>query len=29
VWGIPAFVVCAVLGQIAGGKIRRIGRELP
>jgi len=29
VWGIPAFVVCAALGQIAGGKIRRIGRELP
>jgi hypothetical protein len=29
VWGIPAFVVCAVLGQIAGGKIRRNGRERP
>ncbi len=26
-WGIPAFVACAVLGQIAGGKVRRIGRE--
>ena len=22
-WGIPAFVACAVLGQIAGGKVRR------
>ena len=28
-WGIPAFVACAVLGQIAGGKVRRIGRERP
>jgi hypothetical protein len=27
VWGIPAFVACAVLGQIAGGRVRRIGRE--
>lgn len=25
-WGIPAFVACAVLGQIAGGKVRRILR---
>jgi hypothetical protein len=25
-WGIPAFVACAVLGQIAGGKVRRIHR---
>ena len=25
-WGIPAFVACAVLGQIAGGKVRRIRR---
>jgi hypothetical protein len=28
-WGIPAFVACAVLGQIAGGKIRRIRRRNP
>jgi hypothetical protein len=28
-WGIPAFVACAVLGQIAGGKVRRIRRERP
>jgi hypothetical protein len=28
-WGIPAFVACAVLGQIAGGKVRRIGRGRP
>ena len=28
-WGIPAFVACAVLGQIAGGKIRRIRRGRP
>ncbi|MDA8180366.1 MAG: hypothetical protein ACYDAX_01135 [Desulfobacteria bacterium] len=26
-WGIPAFVACAVLGQIAGGKVRRIRRR--
>lgn len=26
VWGIPAFVACAVLGQLAGGKVRRIRR---
>ena len=25
-WGIPAFVACAVLGQIAGGKVRRMFR---
>jgi hypothetical protein len=25
-WGIPVFVACAVLGQIAGGKIRRRGQ---
>jgi hypothetical protein len=23
-WGIPAFLACAVLGQFAGGKVRRI-----
>ena len=28
-WGIPAFVACAVLGQIAGGKVRRLGRQRP
>jgi hypothetical protein len=28
-WGIPAFVACAVLGQIAGGKARRIRRGRP
>jgi hypothetical protein len=28
-WGIPAFVACAVLGQIAGGKVRRICRGRP
>jgi hypothetical protein len=28
-WGIPAFIACAVLGQIAGGKVRRICRERP
>jgi hypothetical protein len=28
-WGIPAFAACAVLGQIAGGKVRRIRRERP
>jgi len=28
-WGIPAFIACAVLGQIAGGRVRRIGRERP
>ncbi|MFZ2225246.1 MAG: hypothetical protein WAV26_11245 [Candidatus Deferrimicrobium sp.] len=28
-WGIPAFVACAVLGQIAGGKVRRIHRGRP
>ena len=28
-WGIPAFVACAVLGQIAGGKVRRIRQEPP
>ena len=28
-WGIPAFVACAVLGQIAGGKVRRIRRGRP
>ena len=28
-WGIPAFIACAVLGQIAGGKVRRIRRERP
>jgi len=28
-WGIPAFVACAVVGQIAGGKLRRIGRARP
>jgi len=28
-WGIPAFVACAVLGQIAGGKVRRVGRGRP
>jgi len=26
-WGIPAFLACAVLGQLAGGKVRRIRRE--
>lgn len=26
-WGIPAFVACAVAGQIAGGKVRRIRRR--
>jgi hypothetical protein len=26
-WGIPAFLACAVLGQFAGGKARRIRRE--
>ncbi len=25
-WGIPAFIACAVLGQIAGGMFRRSGR---
>jgi len=28
-WGIPAFVACAVLGQIAGGKVRWIRRGGP
>ncbi|MDD5761739.1 MAG: hypothetical protein PHP88_04435 [bacterium] len=28
-WGIPAFVACAVLGQIAGGKARRMRGERP
>ena len=28
-WGIPAFVACAVLGQIAGGKARWIRRGRP
>jgi hypothetical protein len=28
-WGIPAFIACAVLGQIAGGKVRRIRRVRP
>jgi hypothetical protein len=28
-WGIPAFVACAVLGQIAGGTVRRIRRGRP
>ena len=28
-WGIPAFVACAVLGQIAGGRVRRIRRGRP
>ena len=28
-WGIPAFVACAVLGQIAGGWVRRIRRGSP
>jgi len=28
-WGIPAFVACAVLGQVAGGKIRRMHRRRP
>lgn len=28
-WGIPAFVACAVLGQIAGGKVRWIRRGRP
>ncbi len=26
-WGIPAFVACAVLGQLAGGKVRQILRD--
>lgn len=26
-WGIPAFVACAVLGQLAGGKVRRVLRS--
>ncbi len=26
-WGIPAFIGCAVIGQLAGGKVRRIFRE--
>jgi hypothetical protein len=28
-WGIPAFVACAVLGQIAGGRVRRMRGERP
>jgi hypothetical protein len=28
-WGIPAFVACAVVGQIAGGKVRRSRRGRP
>ncbi len=28
-WGIPAFVTCAVLGQIAGGKFRTSRRGRP
>jgi hypothetical protein len=28
-WGIPAFIACAVLGQIAGGKVRRGLRRRP
>jgi hypothetical protein len=28
-WGIPAFVACAVLGQIAGGKVRKTRRGRP
>ena len=28
-WGIPAFVACAVLGQIAGGMARRMHRGRP
>ena len=27
--GIPAFVACAVVGQIAGGKVRRTRRGRP
>ncbi len=28
-WGIPAFIACAVLGQIAGGRVRRNRRGSP
>ncbi len=28
-WGVPGFVACAVLGQIAGGRVRRIRRGRP
>jgi len=29
VWGIPAFVACAVVGQIMGGRVRRILQGRP
>lgn len=25
-WAIPPFVICALLGQLAGGKLRRTGK---
>jgi hypothetical protein len=28
-WAIPAFVVCALLGQIAGGRVRRARQARP
>ena len=28
-WGTPAVIACAVLGQIVGGKVRRIRRGRP
>ncbi|MBI5904849.1 MAG: hypothetical protein HZB86_04775 [Deltaproteobacteria bacterium] len=28
-WAIPAFLACAVLGQFAGGRIRRIRQARP
>ena len=28
-WGIPAFIACAVVGQIAGAKVRRVLRRRP
>ena len=26
-WAIPPFVACALIGQIAGGRMRRTGRK--
>lgn len=28
-WAIPSFIACALIGQIAGGRMRRIRRKRP
>src|SRR5512134_2686178 len=28
-WAIPPFIACAVIGQIAGGRMRRVRRKRP